>query len=66
MKETAKCGEPGGLDKMPAYRKDGQPRVRNKYAANCYVCGTRLEPGDGVVEKADDKWESFCAEKLWR
>ena len=52
-------------DKMPATTKAGKPRKRNQYAAVCTVCGARLAPGEGVIERASSAggWVAFCAER---
>jgi hypothetical protein len=34
-------------------RKDGQPRVINKYPATCECCGDALAPGEGIVGSKD-------------
>lgn len=61
--KPAPCGS-GGMqssDKMPSTRKDGRPRKRNRYTAPCYICGTVLAPGEGVIERDGDNWAAFCA-----
>lgn len=43
------------LDWTPSsFRKDGQPRVTNKYRAACVVCGDTLLPGEGHVGGKDE------------
>lgn len=58
-----RCGTPGAsFDPMPGYRKDGRPRVRNRFPAQCHACGHALRAGEGVVERSGEKWIAACAE----
>lgn len=59
------CGsrDPYAFGKMPAYRKDGNPRKRNRYPAPCHYCGTPLQPGEGVIFKqGENGWGTCCAD----
>jgi hypothetical protein len=37
------------------YRKDGQPRRRNRYPVPCAYCWVVIPPGDGIVEGSPEK-----------
>lgn|GEM_PF-4803150 len=60
-KHMPPCGTQGGMSMMPRNRKDGVPRLTNKFDTTCRHCGRPIRAGDGVLTKTPDGWRTECA-----
>jgi len=49
------------MSMMPRNRKDGVPRLTNKFDTTCRHCGRPIRAGDGVLTKTPDGWRTECA-----
>lgn len=61
---SPRCGAPDALMRtrisvMPR-KSDGGRRARNRYDADCEMCGARVLANAGCVEKSNDRWVVFC------
>ena len=54
------------MDPPDDRRKDGRPRVTNRYPATCALCGDRLRPGEGHAGgRNDDGIQWICGAGRW-
>lgn len=61
--QRPRCGTPDALIKTRISRmpkKSGGERARNRYAADCEICGHSVSVGDGCIEKSKGRWVVFC------
>lgn len=56
-----RCGTPEGWTLCSPWTHAGKDRKRNRYATMCSVCGRRLAPNQGAIErKKDGGWFTRC------